>query len=101
MRNSENLGVRITENGALDRKIWALEAFRGKMVFSGVFWGFLEFWNGWRVLTQKTGALAKFEIFSGIFGEFSGYLEWLGHNRTYFSETEGPAVIFPNAEGPW
>jgi hypothetical protein len=43
MRNSENLGVRIMENGALDRKIWALKAFRGKMVFSGVFWGFLEF----------------------------------------------------------
>jgi hypothetical protein len=40
MRNSENLGARITENGALDRKIWALEAFRGKTVFSGVFWGF-------------------------------------------------------------
>jgi hypothetical protein len=42
-RNNEkykNLGTRITENGALDQKIWALEAFRGKMVFSGVFWGF-------------------------------------------------------------
>jgi hypothetical protein len=43
MRNSENLGARITENGALDREIWALEAFRGKMIFSGVFLGF--FWN--------------------------------------------------------
>jgi hypothetical protein len=35
MMNSENLGTRITENGALDRKIWALEALKGKIVFSG------------------------------------------------------------------
>jgi hypothetical protein len=38
--NSENLGARITENGALDQKIWALEAFRGKRSFQecyGVF----------------------------------------------------------------
>jgi hypothetical protein len=33
--NFENLGARITENGVLDRKIWALEAFKGKMVFLG------------------------------------------------------------------
>jgi hypothetical protein len=39
MRNSKNLGARIMENGALDQKIWALEAFGGKMVFLGVFWG--------------------------------------------------------------
>jgi hypothetical protein len=26
-------------------------------------------------------------------------LEWLGPNRKYFSETEGPAIIFPNAQG--
>jgi hypothetical protein len=32
---SENLGARMVKNGALDQKIWALEAFRGKMVFSG------------------------------------------------------------------
>jgi hypothetical protein len=31
--NSEILGARIRENRALDQKIWALEAFRGKMVF--------------------------------------------------------------------
>jgi hypothetical protein len=31
---------------------------------------------------------------------FWGYLEWLGPNRKYFSETKGPAVIFPNAQGP-
>jgi hypothetical protein len=63
MRNSENLGARNTENGALDQKIWALEALRGKIVFVGVFWFFLKFWSGWRVLAQKTGALAKFGIF--------------------------------------
>jgi hypothetical protein len=32
--DSKILGARITENRALDRKIWALEAFRGKMFFS-------------------------------------------------------------------
>jgi hypothetical protein len=31
--NSENMGARIMENGALDQKIWALEAFRGKAFF--------------------------------------------------------------------
>jgi hypothetical protein len=34
--NYENLGARITENRALDKKIWALEAFRGKTIF---LWG--------------------------------------------------------------
>jgi hypothetical protein len=43
MVNAMNLSVRITENRALDQKIWAMKAFRGKTVFSGVFWGFLEF----------------------------------------------------------
>jgi hypothetical protein len=33
--NYENLGARITKNGALYRKIWALEAFMGKTVFLG------------------------------------------------------------------
>jgi hypothetical protein len=41
------------------------------------------------------------EIFHGFLGEFLGYLEWLGPNRKYFSETEGPVVIFPNAQGSW
>jgi hypothetical protein len=39
-------------------------------------------------------------IFQGFLGEFLGYLEWLGPNHKYFSETEGPAVIFPNAQRP-
>jgi hypothetical protein len=47
--NSENLGVRTTENRALDHKIRALEACRGKIVFSrgsGVILGFLEWLEG-------------------------------------------------------
>jgi hypothetical protein len=47
--NSENLGTRITENGALDQKIWGLEAFGGGMVFSrgsGVIMDFLEWLEG-------------------------------------------------------
>jgi hypothetical protein len=77
MRNSENLGTRITENRALDRKIWALEAFRGKIVFSGAFWGFfLEFWSGSMVFPQKTGALVKFENFYGFLVNFWGI--WSG-----------------------
>jgi hypothetical protein len=41
--NFEHLGTRIMENGALDQKIWALEAFRGKIVFSGGSEAILEF----------------------------------------------------------
>jgi hypothetical protein len=48
---------------------------------------------------QKTAVLAKFENFLRIFGEFLGYFEWLRPNHKYFSETEGHAVIFPNAQG--
>jgi hypothetical protein len=35
--DSENFGARITEIGVAVAMIWALEAFRGKMVFSGGF----------------------------------------------------------------
>jgi hypothetical protein len=49
---------------------------------------------------QMIGALAKFDKFSGIFDEFLAYLEFLGPNSKYFPETEGPAVIFSNAQGP-
>jgi hypothetical protein len=92
--NSENLGARITENGALDQKRWALEAFRGKVVFLGVFWSNSRILEWWKVLAQKTGALAKFGKFSRIFVDFwSG----LGPFCNYFLETEGVALIFPNA----
>jgi hypothetical protein len=33
--NSNNLGARIMENGALDKKIWALEAFKVKTIILG------------------------------------------------------------------
>jgi hypothetical protein len=39
-------------------------------------------------------------FFRGFLGEFLGYLEWLGPNHKYFSEIEGPVVIFPNAQEP-
>jgi hypothetical protein len=48
---------------------------------------------------QKIGLLRSAGIFRGFLGEFLGYLKWLGPNRKYFSETEGPAVILPNAQG--
>jgi hypothetical protein len=63
---------------------------------SGVF---LKFWKWLEGLGAKDRALAKCGNFWGILGEFLGYLEWLGPNRKYFLETEGPAVIFPNAQG--
>jgi hypothetical protein len=62
---------------------------------------FLKFWEWMEGLGAKGRTLAKCGIFSGILGEFLGYLEWLGPNRKYFLETEGPAVIFPNVQGPW
>jgi hypothetical protein len=58
--NYENLGARITENRALDQKIWALEAFRAKQSFYEVLGQFWNFWSDWRVLALFTGTLAKF-----------------------------------------
>jgi hypothetical protein len=72
-RNFENLGARIIQNGALDQKIWALEAYRGKTVFlggSGVVLEFLEWLEG---LGAKDRALAEFGNVLGfmwIFGVF-------------------------------
>jgi hypothetical protein len=43
MMNSKKLGARIRENEALGQKIWALEAFKGKIVFLGGSKEFLEF----------------------------------------------------------
>jgi hypothetical protein len=48
--NSENLGARNMENGALDTKIWALEAFKGKTVFSRGSGGFYGILSGWIAL---------------------------------------------------
>jgi hypothetical protein len=38
--DSENFGARIAEIGVAVAKIWALEAFSSKIIFSGGFWGF-------------------------------------------------------------
>jgi hypothetical protein len=43
---------------------------------------------------QKIGLLRSVK-------EFWGFLDWLGLDRKFFSETEGPAVIFPNIQGLW
>jgi hypothetical protein len=47
--NSVSWGARIMRNEAMDQKIWALEAFRGKMVIlggSGVIREFFEWLEG-------------------------------------------------------
>jgi hypothetical protein len=70
--NSENLGTRIMENGALDQKIWALKAFRGKTVFLGCSRGYL--WNFgvvggfWHKRQGLLRSLKKFQGFLWIFG---------------------------------
>jgi hypothetical protein len=64
--------------------------------FQEILGNFWNLWSGWRVLAQKTGALAKFGNFSRIYVDFwSG----LGPFYKYFSEAEGPIVCFPNAQG--
>jgi hypothetical protein len=71
--NSENLGARLTKNGAWNPKIWALEAFKGKTVFLGGFGVILEFLEWLEGLGQKTGALAKFGDFQGFLWNFGGF----------------------------
>jgi hypothetical protein len=74
MMNSKNLGTRSTENRTLDRKIWALEGFKGKTVLSGCSGGYM--WNfEW---LESFGAkeqgllqsLGNFQGFLWIFGAF-------------------------------
>jgi hypothetical protein len=57
---------------------------------------FLKFWEWSEDLGAKNRAFVKSGNFLGIFG----YLVWLGPNRKYFSETEGPVVNFPNVQRP-
>jgi hypothetical protein len=67
MMNSENLGARIMENRVLDRKLWALEAFKGKMVFlgdSGVILVFLEWMDG--LGTKDRGFCEIWDFFRGF-----------------------------------
>jgi hypothetical protein len=70
MRNSMNFSARITENGALDRKIWALEYFKGKTVFLGGSEGICRFLSGWKLWHKRTGAIAMFGNFLGILVDF-------------------------------
>jgi hypothetical protein len=72
--NFQNLGARIMRNEALDQKIWALEACRGKMVFIGGSCGSSGIFGVvGGSLAQKTGLLWNLGIFQGflwIFGVF-------------------------------
>jgi hypothetical protein len=71
--NSENLGARIKRNRALDQKIWALEACRGKTVFSrgsGVILEFLELLEG---LGAKDRGSCEFWGFLGILWNFERF----------------------------
>jgi hypothetical protein len=68
--NSENFSARITENRALDQKIWALEALWGKIVFSGGAKEFLEFLKWLEGLWRKRQGSCRIWEFLGIFMEF-------------------------------
>jgi hypothetical protein len=69
----ENLGVRITKNGAWNQKIWALKAFRGKMVFLGGSGPIPEFLGWLDCLGTKDRALANFGDFQGFLWNFGGF----------------------------
>jgi hypothetical protein len=71
--NFENFGTRSMENGVVDRKIWALEALKGRTVISGGFWRYL--WNfEW---LESFGAKEQGLLRSlGIFRGFLEHLEW-------------------------
>jgi hypothetical protein len=75
--NSENLGARITENGALDQKMWAIEAFRGKMVFSVVFWGNSGIFEWLEGLGAKDRNPSEVWEFFRNFCAFLECLEWV------------------------
>jgi hypothetical protein len=78
--NSENLGTRIAESEALNQKIWALEAFRGKTVFLGGPWVILEFLKWLEGLGAKDRGSC--EVW-GFFRDFGGFLKCLERFRTY------------------
>jgi predicted amidohydrolase len=71
--NSENLDVRLMRNRALDQKIWALEASRGKNSLFRRFWGnsgiFGVVGGSWR---KRQGLLRSLGIFQGFFGILEG-----------------------------
>jgi hypothetical protein len=79
--NSKNMGIRIMQNGALDQKIWALEALKGKIVNSGDSREFLESLEWLEGLdTKDMGSCKVWEFF----GDFGGFLKCLEGFRTYF-----------------
>jgi hypothetical protein len=94
--NSGNLGARIMENGAWNQKIWALEAFRGKMVFLGGSGGnsgiFGVVGGSWR---KRKGLLQNLDFFRGFLWIFCSVWSGLGHICNYFSELMGPSTNFP------
>jgi hypothetical protein len=49
---------------------------------------------------ERTGILANFRIFLGIFVNFWSVCSGLGTNRNYVLETVGPAATHPSAQGP-
>jgi hypothetical protein len=71
MMNSKKLGARIRENEALDQKIWALEAFKGKTVFLGGSKEFLEFFEWLEGHGAKCRDSCKI---LGFVGDFCGIL---------------------------
>jgi hypothetical protein len=69
--NSKNLGTRIMRNGALDQKIWDLEALKVKMVISGDSGKFLKSLECLEGLgTKNRGSYKVWEFF----GDFYGFL---------------------------
>jgi hypothetical protein len=56
--------------------------------------------SGWRVLAQKTGALAEFGNFLGNSVDFWSVWSGLGPLCNSFSEAKGTARIFTNIQGP-
>jgi hypothetical protein len=57
MMISENLGTRSAENRTLDRKIWALQAFKGKTYPSEGSRGICGIFNGCEALARKNRGL--------------------------------------------
>jgi hypothetical protein len=100
MRNSENFGARIMENGALYRKIWLWNISRSNSLFKR-FWGvFVEFLSGWKLWCKRTGAHEKFGNFLGILVDFWSVWSSLGPACKYFLEAEDPTIIPPSIQGP-
>jgi hypothetical protein len=73
-------GARMVENGALNQKIWAPEAFRDKMVFSGGYGVILEFLEWLEGLGTKDRGSTEV---CGFFRDFGGFLECFERFRTY------------------